>query len=148
MPLDLLFRILSTSLAPMILISGVGLLLLSMTNRFGRVIDRARHTAREIEQGVEGSRRDMLHEQLEVLYRRGRIMRGSILFTSAAVLCVSIGVLSVFGAQLVGAETDYVSPLFFALALISVVPGISLFIQDIFVSLRALELEIGPARRR
>lgn len=97
MPLDILFRILSTSLAPMILISGVGLLVLSMTNRFGRVIDRARHTAREIEQGAEGSRRDMLHEQLEVLYRRGRIMRGSILFTSAAVLCVSIGALGALG---------------------------------------------------
>ena len=148
MPLDLLFRILSTSLAPMILISGVGLLLLSMTNRFGRVIDRARHIAHEIEQGAEGSRHDMLHQQLEVLYQRGRIMRGSILFTSAAVLCVSIGVLSVFGAQLAGAEADYISPLFFALALIAVVPGVSLFIHDIFVSLRALELEIGPARKR
>lgn len=39
----------------------------------------------------------MLHEQLEVLYRRGRIMRESILFTSAAVLCVSIGVLGALG---------------------------------------------------
>lgn len=146
MPLDQLFRILSASLAPVVLISGVGLLLLSMTNRFGRVIDRARQIAREIESGVEEPRRSMLEEQLNILYRRGRILRGSILFTSSTVLCVSLGVLCVFATQLAGFHTDYLSPSLFALALVSVAPGVFLFIQDIVVSLRALELEIRPRR--
>ena len=35
-----LIPVLQTAIGPMILISGVGLLLLSMTNRLGRVIDR------------------------------------------------------------------------------------------------------------
>ena len=35
-----LIRILTASIAPVIVISGVGLLLLSMTNRHVRVIDR------------------------------------------------------------------------------------------------------------
>lgn len=148
MPLDQLFRILSASLAPVILISGVGLLLLSMTNRFGRVIDRARQIAREIEAGPEPSRQPMLQEQLAILYRRGRILRASILFTGSTVLCVSLGVLCVFATQLAGSHTDYLSPALFALALISVVPGVFLFIQDIVISLQALELEIGPAARR
>jgi hypothetical protein len=146
MPLDQLFRILSASLAPVVLISGVGLLLLSMTNRFGRVIDRARQIAHEIEAGVEDPRRSMLEEQLDILYRRGRILRGSILFTSSTVLCVSLGVLCVFATQLAGFHTDYLSPSLFALALVSVAPGVFLFIQDIVVSLRALELEIRPRR--
>lgn len=148
MPLDQLFRMLSASLAPVILISGVGLLLLSMTNRFGRVIDRARQIAREIEAGPEPSRQPMLQQQLAILYRRGRILRASILFTGSTVLCVSLGVLCVFATQLAGSNTDYLSPTLFALALISVVPGVFLFIQDIVVSLRALELEIGPAMKR
>ena len=39
---------LQLAIGPMILISGVGLLLLSMTNRFGRIIDRARLLAAEL----------------------------------------------------------------------------------------------------
>lgn len=148
MPLDQLFRILSASLAPVILISGVGLLLLSMTNRFGRVIDRARQIAREIESGPEPARQPMLREQLAILYRRGKILRASILCTGSTVLCVSLGVLCVFATQLAGAHADYLSPSLFALALISVVPGVFLFIQDIVISLRALELEIGPGLSR
>jgi hypothetical protein len=37
-----LIQFLQLSLAPVTLISGVGLLLLSMTNRFARTTDRAR----------------------------------------------------------------------------------------------------------
>ena len=37
-----LVPILQMAVGPVILISGVGLLLLSMTNRLGRVIDRSR----------------------------------------------------------------------------------------------------------
>ena len=43
-----LIPVLQMGIGPTILISGVGLLILSMTNRLGRVIDRARIMAREI----------------------------------------------------------------------------------------------------
>ena len=35
-------KILQTSISPVVLISGIGLLVLSMTNRFARTTDRAR----------------------------------------------------------------------------------------------------------
>ena len=37
-----LLPVLQTAIGPMILISGIGLLLLTMTNRLGRAIDRTR----------------------------------------------------------------------------------------------------------
>jgi hypothetical protein len=40
--------LLQIAIGPVILISGVGLLLLSMTNRFGRIIDRSRILAQEL----------------------------------------------------------------------------------------------------
>ncbi|MEO6486667.1 MAG: DUF2721 domain-containing protein, partial [Thermoanaerobaculia bacterium] len=39
---------LQLSIGPVILISGVGLILLSMTNGFGRVIDRSRLLAQDL----------------------------------------------------------------------------------------------------
>jgi len=35
-----LIPVLQVAIGPVVLISGIGLLILSMTNRFGRVIDR------------------------------------------------------------------------------------------------------------
>ena len=46
-----LIPLLPTAIGPVILISGVGLLLLSMTNRFGRIIDRSRILAHEMRSG-------------------------------------------------------------------------------------------------
>jgi hypothetical protein len=45
--------VLQTAIGPVILISGVRLLLLSMTNRLGRVIDRARVLSRELHAGAQ-----------------------------------------------------------------------------------------------
>lgn len=43
---------LQIAIGPVILVSGVSLLLLSMTNRLGRVIDRARDLSIELRSGV------------------------------------------------------------------------------------------------
>ena len=46
--LQQLIPVIQTAVGPVILISGVGLLLLSITNRFGRIVDRSRLLAREL----------------------------------------------------------------------------------------------------
>ena len=46
-----LLPILQTSIGPVILISGVGLLLLTLTNRFGRMLDRARQLNQDLGDG-------------------------------------------------------------------------------------------------
>ena len=59
-----LIPVLQTAIGPTILISGVGLLLLTMTNRLARTIDRTRATARELADASEE--------------RRGRVMNNSV----------------------------------------------------------------------
>ncbi len=51
MPTSSVIQILTASIAPVIVISGIGLLLLSITNRYGRAIDRARLIMRELQSG-------------------------------------------------------------------------------------------------
>ena len=48
MPTFSVVQIMTASIAPVIVISGVGLLLLSITNRYGRAIDRARLLAQDL----------------------------------------------------------------------------------------------------
>jgi len=45
-----LVPILQVAIGPVILISGVGLLLLTLSNRFGRAVDRSRLLVREMRQ--------------------------------------------------------------------------------------------------
>ncbi|MSU48902.1 MAG: DUF2721 domain-containing protein [Opitutus sp.] len=52
-----LVPILQLAIGPVILISGVGLLLLTMTNRFGRLLDRSRLLNRESAAGPAGASR-------------------------------------------------------------------------------------------
>ena len=139
-----LIRILSASIAPVIVISGVGLLLLSMTNRYSRVIDRARELIQDLDGTASEERRASLLEQVRITYRRGRILRTSIILSSVSILFVAITVLALFIGQVMGVTTDYVSVPCFGLALVALVGSLYFFIQDVTISLKALELEIAP----
>ena len=143
-----LVGILSASIAPVIVISGVGLILLSMTNRYGRVIDIARELAREIEHADEPERRDLIAQELEILYRRARILRFAIILSSSSILFVGLTVFSLFAAQLLGWKLDYVSIPAFGLSLIALLASLYFFIRDVGISLTALELEIGARLKR
>ena len=143
-----LIRILSASIAPVIVISGVGLLLLSMTNRYSRVIDRARELIKDFEETGDDTHRQSLLEQVRITYHRGRILRISIILGSASILFVAITVLSIFAGQVLGAAVDYVSVPCFGLAILALVGSLYFFIQDVTISLKALELEIAPYAKR
>ncbi len=75
--LESLIPTLQLAIGPVILISGVGLLLLCMTNRIARVIDRARIVAAQC--GLAGGD-ELLNcrAKLGILSRRARILRTSI----------------------------------------------------------------------
>ena len=60
------------AIGPVILISGVGLLLLSFTNRLGRAIDRARLLDAELPKRDE-SERGPVRAQISIIYRRAKI---------------------------------------------------------------------------
>ncbi len=47
-PIDSFVRFLQSSISPIVLISGVGLLLLSLSNRLGRTTDRSRDIVKEL----------------------------------------------------------------------------------------------------
>jgi hypothetical protein len=138
-----LIPILAASIAPVIVISGVALLLLSMTNRYSRVIDRARDLVKDLDSIDEPSRRELLVEQVRIIYRRARILRLAIILDSFSILFVAVTVLSLFAGQVLGVGLDYVSVPCFGLSLLALLASLYFFIRDVGISLAALELETG-----
>src|ERR1017187_9786789 len=95
MPLTSLEKIipmLQVAIGPVILISGVGLLLLTMTNRLGRAIDRVRQLTRELPDRT-GREREQTLAQVTILYRRARMIRLSITLAALSALLASARVM-------------------------------------------------------
>jgi len=141
-------QILTASIAPVIVISGVGLLLLSISNRYGRAIDRVRMLARELsESDPESARRRHLAEQLRLVNDRAHLLKQSMLHGSICIFFVTLTILSLFAEHLLGLQRDFLALPFFALCLLSLVVSMYYSIRDITVSLAAVELEVSERMR-
>src|SRR5437879_5011934 len=115
-----LLTILQMAIGPVILISGIGLLLLSMTNRFGRVIDRSRqlaHAPREAPQ----QRDQRILAQLQILARRARLLRLAISFATFSVLLAAILVICLFITALLHLEFVVLIAALFIVCLLSLI---------------------------
>lgn len=141
MSLPDLIPILQSAIGPVILVSGVGLLLLSMTNRYGRVIDRARLLTKERREGPAGQRAS-LDAQLSVLLRRARIIRAAIACGAVSVLLAAVLVISLFLGAILQWHAGYLVAGIFAACMLALIASLVLFLADINVSLHALKLEV------
>jgi hypothetical protein len=137
-----LVPILQLAVGPVILISGVGLLLLTLTNRFGRMLDRSRTIISEITVGNHAPTVIAnLHDQVEILHRRARILRLSITAAAITVLCVGVLILGLFVAALWQVEMTAVLVAIFCVAIIGLIGSMLAFIADMNLSLRAAQLD-------
>jgi hypothetical protein len=136
-----LVPVLQIAVGPMILISGVGLLLLSMTNRLGRVIDRSRILDRELRPGIsEDPHRN--REQLRILLVRARLLRRAIVLASTSVLLAACLIISLFLATLLNLNAGVLIMALFIGCLGCLVCAMVEFIRDINKTLVALKLEV------
>lgn len=142
MTLAELATLLQISIGPAILISGSGLLLLSMTNRLGRIIDRARLLARECRAAPAGASKNS-RVQLEILRRRAKLMRLAIVFISLAALLASVLMIALFVYTLLQRHNVGVIAFLFIGCLASLLIALGYFLRDIFQSLDALEMEVS-----
>jgi len=140
-PIRELIPVLQVAIGPVILISGVGLLLLTQTNRYGRTIDRARQLVHELRE-LAGADRQRLEGQIDILYRRARLLRLSILLAGVSVLLVSLLITLLFLTALLKMEAGLLLSLLFIACLVALSGSLVAFIRDINLSLVALKLEL------
>lgn len=141
-----LIPVLQVAIGPVILISGVGLLMLSMTNRLGRVIDRARILDRELRPGSpEDPHRN--REQLRILIDRARLLRMAIVLASVSVLLAACLIISLFLATLLKLNAGALILVQFVGCLGCLICSMVEFIRDINLSLAAMKLEVCDSLR-
>lgn len=132
---------LQVAIGPVILISGVGLLLLSMTNRLGRAIDRARMLHQDLHQ-EESTDQTRRQAQLRILWRRADLIRKSIICASVSLLLAACLIITLFVAALFRIDAGGIIVFLFTGCLLALIGSLILFIWDINQGLAALKLEI------
>lgn len=146
MTLSEIANALQLSVGPTIVISACGLLLLSMTNRLGRAIDRSRVLARERGSGT-GEFQATVDRQLEIIRSRCRLIRTAILGASVCIFLTVILMLSLFVFAATKFEAAWIIVAVFAASMGALLVAVVYFMLDIFKSLEAMEADVGHSLR-
>ena len=132
---------LQLSIGPVILISGVGLLILSITNRLGRIIDRTRQLSVQYRISLPEDQ-EMILAELKILTVRAKVVRSSSYLAVLSVLFVSLIIIILFVAALYSLNFAYLLMGLFILCIMSLFSSLVLFLYDIDLSLKALWIEL------
>ncbi|SMN11460.1 hypothetical protein SPBRAN_1732 [uncultured Candidatus Thioglobus sp.] len=133
--------VLQLAIAPMILISGVGYVLSSLTDRYGRIVGVSRTFAGNIRDEKDSNRRVQLKAELKILLTRTKLVRASITFSVLSLLFISVLVLSLFFMALLNVDFLNLSITLFVGSLVFFTISLVFFILDVNLSLKALTLE-------
>lgn len=142
MSLDDLIPILQVSIGPVILISGVGLLLLTMTNRFGRIIDRSRQFCDELLEGNStDTHKKSIEAQLNVLLRRANIVRAAIALAGLSALLAALLIIVLFINSILQLGFILLISILFSICMLCLISSLIFFIIDINISLTVIKIE-------
>lgn len=133
--------ILQTAIGPTILISGVGLLLLTMTNRLGRVVDRTRVIVRELRNATTGDR-DRYEKQLKVMWKRAQLTRLAIALAASCELLAAFLIIILFSVAITRAEITWLIGLIFVACMLCLIGALVAFLWDVNLSISASKHEI------
>lgn len=123
------------AVAPVFLLSGVGIMLTVFTNRLARVVDRSR----EMEHKPE------LQSDIETLARRGRLLSHAIALCTICALLVSVVVVVLFLGESFNFRVAYIIDALFIAAMLSFIGAILYFLREVFIA--TASLRIGLHRR-
>ncbi len=140
MILNELIPVLQVAVGPAILISGDGLLLLTMTNRLGRVIDRSRQLV-ALTKHAENEEREKCQAQLKILLHRGRLLRSAIFMAATSALLAALLIIFLFMSVLMKWQIGWLISILFMGSMLGIMGSLVSFLRDVNVTLHALAIE-------
>jgi hypothetical protein len=127
-------HVIQLAIAPVFLLTGVGTLLMVLTNRLARIIDRTRVLEDRLDNGPD----DMHMDELDVLYRRWHLINFAITLSTACGLLVCLVIALLFLGDTTNLPLDkYIAALFVG-AMIALIGAFVYLLREIFVASRTL----------
>jgi hypothetical protein len=129
------------AVAPVFLLTGIGAILAVMTNRLGRIIDRARVLEASLDSAapkvVATSRAD-----LAILSRRAKLISRAITLCTATALLICMVIAVLFLSAFLSVDATIPVAVLFIAAMASFFLGLLWFLREIYLA--TVSLRIGP----
>ena len=129
------------AVAPVFLLTGIGAILAVMTNRLGRVIDRARLLEERLEAAAPESIAT-LRADLAVLSRRAKLNGRAITLCTMTALLVCTMIAVLFLSAFLQFDASIPVALLFIAAMLCFFLGLLWFLREIYLATKSLR--IGP----
>lgn len=136
-------HIIQLAIAPVFLLTGVGTILMVLTNRLARIIDRSRvledrlHTELESDQLV-------YNEELQTLYPRAHLINRAITLSTACGLFVCLVITALFTGDALNLSLAKLIASLFVLAMLSLIGSFAYLLREIFIATRSMAMRRMP----
>jgi len=131
------------AVAPVFLLSGVGVTLTVLTNRLARIIDRARSLEATLPAAPEASA-SSVHAELRVLSRRARLVQRAITLSTACALLICVVIVALFAGVALLRDLSWLIMVLFIAALCAFIGALLAFLLEIQAATASLRFGPGP----
>lgn len=140
-PIDLtdIAHTIQLALAPVFLLTGLGSILNLLASRLARIVDHARRIEAAFTP-FDHPRHAFQVEQLRLLDRRMRIVNSAIFLCTTSAVLICIVVAALFVSSLFGLGFARTMAAFFVLAMLVLIAGLVLFLVEVRVAVRAIQI--------
>lgn len=133
-------HLIQSALAPVFLLSGVGVTLSVMTGRLARAVDRARSLEEKLVRQPADTRQ--IHADLRVLARRTRYINAAITMCGCSAVLIALVVITLFANAFLGSGLAGTIALLFVGAMIFITGAYLAFLIEVRIA--TAHLRIGP----
>ena len=140
-------HVIQLSVAPVFLLSGIGAILAVMTNRLGRIIDRARTLEEQLE-GASPDRVASIETDLDTLTHRARLIGPAITLCTATALLVCTVIAVLFLSAFLHFDAAVPVALLFVASMFAFFLGLLWFLREIFVAMSTLRIASRKVHER
>jgi hypothetical protein len=130
-------QVIQLAVAPVFLLSGVGVTLGVLTNRLARIVDRARNAEKELAGAPENS---SMERHLRVLRLRARYINFAIAASTVSAVLVSLTVVMLFAHALTAVNLSTSIAVVFILSMLSLTSGLVAFLIEVRISTATLRI--------
>lgn len=130
-------HLIQSAVAPVFLLSGVGVTLGVLTNRLSRIVDRAR--ALEKLSHAEAAHAESVAVSLRVLARRAHYINIAIALCTISALLVSLVVVSLFTSAFVAVNLSILIAILFVLAMSCLTAAFGAFLLEVRLATSTLQ---------
>lgn len=126
--------VIQLAVAPVFLLTGIAGFLSVLSNRLGRITDRARILERRLQKSTGEHQQEQhktQHKELRSLWKRVKMINSAIRLCTGSALLVSMVVVTLFVSEFLHFNLSSMVALLFILAMILLVIGLVFFLREV-----------------